>query len=153
MGFKVFTAGEGYFHEGVSLQECILPVVVVRVRRAATRQGKQEVTIHYRSERFTSRVVGLKLRYEAGALLGDPVRVKVKAYSGAAGKTEVVGDAADCDARDEATHEVVLHPGVDTPVPVLIEPDFGGPSVEIRVTDPVTGQVWARHKILNGLMD
>ena len=27
-GFRVFTAGAGYFHEGISLQECVLPVVV-----------------------------------------------------------------------------------------------------------------------------
>jgi hypothetical protein len=153
VGFKVFSAGEGYFHEGISLQECVLPVIVVRVLKTAVRHGKQEVTIHYRSDRFTSRVVGLKLRYESGGLFGEAVRVKVKAHSGTTVKADVVGDAADCDARDEATHEVVLHPGVDTPVPVLIEPDFGGPSVEIRVTDPVTGQIWARHKILNGLMD
>jgi hypothetical protein len=152
-GFKVFSAGESYFHEGISLQECVLPVIVVRVMKPAARQGKQEVTIQYRSDRFTSRVVGLKLRYEAGGLFGEPVRVKVKAHSGSGAKADVVGDAADCDARDEATHEVVLQPGVDTAVPVLIDPDFGGPSIEIRVTDPATGQIWARHKISNGLID
>ena len=44
-GFKVFSAGEGYFHEGLSLQECVLPAVVVRVTTTGTSQGKQEVSI------------------------------------------------------------------------------------------------------------
>ena len=153
VGFKVFSAGEGYFHEGLSLQECVLPAVVVRVRTTSTGQGKQEVSIRYRTDRFTSRVIGLKLQYAAGGLFEELVRVKVQAHGGTAPNARVVGDAADCDARDESTHEVTLKPGVETSVPVLIEPDFSGPFVDIRVTDPVTGQIWARHKIKNALID
>lgn len=153
VGFKVFSAGEGYFHEGISLQECVIPVVVVRVRTRRTGQGKQEVIIRYRSDQFTSRVIGLKLQYVSGGLFEEPVRVKVQAHGGTAANARVVGDAADCDARDESTHEVTLKPGVEAPVPMLIEPDFSGPFVEVRVTDPVTGQIWARQKIKNALMD
>jgi len=153
VGFKVFSAGEGYFHEGLSLQECVLPAVVVRVMTRSTGQGKQEVSIRYRSDKFTSRVIGLKVQYASGGLFDQPVRVKVQAHGGTAANARVVGDAADCDARDESTHEVTLKPGVETPVPVLIEPDFSGPFVDIRVTDPVTGQIWARQKLKNALMD
>lgn len=154
IGFKVFSAGEGYFHEGISLQECVLPAVVVRVTTRSTGQGKQEISIRYRSDKFTSRVIGLKLQYASGGLFEEPpVRVKVRAHGGTAANASVVGDAADCDARDESTHEVTLKPGEETPVPVLIEPDFSGPFVEVRVTDPVTGQIWARKKLKNALMD
>ena len=152
-GFKVFSAGEGYFHEGLSLQECVLPAVVVQVRTRVTGQGKQEVSIRYRSEKFTSRVIGLTLRYTSVGLFEEFVRVKVQAHGGTTVNAKVVGDAADCDARDESTHDVTLKTGVDTPVPVLIEPDFSGPFVEIRVTDPITGQIWARLKVKNALMD
>ena len=153
VGFKVFSAGEGYFHEGLSLQECVVPAVVVRVKTTQTAQGNQEVSIWYRSDHFTSRVIGLKLQYASGGLFEESVRVKVQAYGGTAANAGVVGDAADCDARDESTHEVTLKPGVETAVPVLIEPDFDGPFVDIRVTDPVTGQIWARQKLKNALMD
>mgnify|MGYP001350145964 CR=1 FL=1 len=88
-----------------------------------------------------------------GGLFGEPVRVQVQAHGGTAANAGVVGDAADCDARDESTHEVTLKPGVETPVPVLIKSDFSGSFVEVRVTDPVTGQIWARLKIKNALMD
>ena len=79
--------------------------------------------------------------------------MKVQAHGGTTPKAPVVGDAADCDARDESTYEVILKPGTETPVPVLIESDFAGPFVEIRVTDPVTGQIWSRLRIKNALMD
>jgi hypothetical protein len=36
----------------------------------------------------------------------------------------VVGEAADCEARDEKTREVTLQANKETPVPVLIDPDF-----------------------------
>ena len=153
VGFKVFSAGEGYFHEGISLQECIVPAVVVRVKTARPQRGKRAVSIDYRSDRFTSRVVGLKLQYAAGGLFDESLRVSVRAHDGNAADAKVVGDAADCDARDESTHEVTLEPGVETPVPVLIEPDYSGPFVEVRVTDPVTGQSWARLELKNALMD
>ena len=125
--------------------------MVVRVRTTRTGQGKQEVSIRYRSEKFTSRVIGLKLRY--AGLLEESVKVKVLAHGGTTANAKVVGDAADCDARDESTHEVTLKSGVETEVPLLIEPDFSGPFIELRVTDPVTGQIWARLKIKNALMD
>ena len=50
-GFKVFSAGDSYFHEGISLQEAVVPVVVVRARGSIAGQGKREITIRYRSER------------------------------------------------------------------------------------------------------
>ena len=151
VGFKVFTDGAGYFHEGLSLQECVLPAVVVRVKTTTTSQGKREVSIRYRSEEFTSRVIGLKVTYSS--LFDETVRVRVQAYGGTAANAKVVGDAADCDARDDSTHEVTLRSGVETPVPLLVEPDFSGPFVDIRVTDPVTGQIWSRQKLKNALMD
>ena len=36
-GFRVFTAGAGYFHEGMSLEECLVPVVVLEVRSGGVR--------------------------------------------------------------------------------------------------------------------
>ena len=79
--------------------------------------------------------------------------MRIEAYDSSAPKAKIVGEAADCEARDESTHEVFLKPRVETAVPVLIEPDFMGPSVEIRVTDPRTGQIWTRHKLKNSLIE
>ncbi len=150
--FKVFSAGDSYFHEGISLQEATVPVVVVHVRGSVASQGKREIAIRYRSDRFTSRVIGLKVEY-TGLAFGEPVRVRIEAYDGPSPKAKRAGEAADCEARDERTHEVTLEPGKEIPVPVLIDPDFSGSGVEIRAIDPQTGVVWAKCGLKNALLD
>lgn len=153
IGFKVFTDGEGYFHGGLSLQEAVVPVVVVKSGRAAESvPGRPQVDILYRSDRFTSRVIGLKF-YLHGDLFGTPVRVRIEAYDGTTAKAVLVGEAADCEARDEKTREVTLQAGKETPVPVLLDPDFGGPEVEVRVSDPRTRVVWARRVFKNAMLE
>jgi hypothetical protein len=151
-GFRVFSAGEGYFHEGLSLQECLIPVLLLQARdRPKGGSGAEEIEVRYRSDRFTSRVIGLRVWYNA--LLGGPLTVKVEAYDGAGAKAQLVGEAADCDARDPATHLVTLHKGSEAQVPIQIRDDFGGGSIEIRVTDPTTGRVFHRLKLKNAVME
>jgi hypothetical protein len=134
-----FVAGQGYFHEGLSLQECLIPVVVLQARgQQPVGPGAEEVEIRYRSDRFTSRVVGVKIWFN---------------YDGSGPKAKVVGEVADCEARDPATHLVTLGKGKETEVPVRIRDDFDGASVEIRATDPVTGRIFHRLKLKNSLME
>lgn len=153
VGFKVFSDGEGYFHGGLSLQEAIVPMIVVQASIGAEgKREKQKVEIHYRSDGFTSRVIGLKIYYYAG-IHGKPVRVRVEAYDGTSAKAKVVGEAADCEARDEKTKEVTLQPNKDNPVPVLIDNEFNGPAVEVRVVDPHTRVIWARLGFRNGILE
>jgi hypothetical protein len=151
-GFSAFVAGHGYFHEGLSLQECLIPVVVLQARgRRPTGKGAEEVEIRYRADRFTSRVVGVKVWFNA--LLGDSLIVRIDAYDGSGPKAKVVGEAADCDARDPAPGLVTLTKGKETQVPVRIHDDFTGPSVEIRATDPTTGSIFHRLKLENSIME
>jgi hypothetical protein len=151
-GFKVFNAGEGYFHEGLSLQECVIPVVVLQAReRGATGAGGEEIEIRYRADRYTSRVIGIKVWFNS--LLAEQLVVRVAAYDGSGSKAKQVGDAADCDARNPATGLVTLEKGKETQVPVRIADDFDGPSVEIRATDPATGTVFHRLKLKNAVME
>jgi hypothetical protein len=152
VGFKVFSAGASYFHEGISLQEALVPVIVVNVRAGLAGQGRRQITIRYRSDRFTSRVIGLRVEC-SGLDFGEAVRVRIEAYDGTSAKASMVGEAADCEARDERTHEVTLQLGAEIQVPVLIDPDFAGPKVEIRVIDPQTGVIWARCELKNALLE
>jgi len=153
VGFRVFEGGRGYFHGGLSLQEAVVPVVVLRAGQRRPAGGdKPVVDIRYRSDRFNSRVIGLKLHLQSDIFKTD-ARVRVEAYDGPGARASVVGDAADCEARDEITGEVTLQAGGETPIPVLINPDFDGAEVEIRVSDPQTGVVWARKKLRNAMLD
>jgi hypothetical protein len=157
IGFRVFSEGEGYFHGGLSLQEAVVPVIVFRAGgENHVVAGKPEIDIRYRSDKFTSRVVGLTVVYvlKQITIFGNPpIIVRIEAYDGLGAKAKVIGEAADCDARDEKTREVTLKPDKETPVPVLIDPDFDGAEIEIRVSDPQTRVVWARRKLKNAMLD
>ncbi|MCL4488345.1 MAG: PglZ domain-containing protein [Chloroflexi bacterium] len=151
-GFGVYVADTCYFHEGLSLQECVVPVIELKVKsRPETSARAQQVEIHYPRAQFTSQVIGLKV-YN-GSLLGESLNVRLEAYPDSNPKSKPVGEAADCDARDVNTHEVTLQPNVDTEVPLLIDPDFHGEFIEIRAIAPDSGLVWATLKLKNGTLD
>lgn len=146
-GFKTFTDGAGYFHEGLSLQECVVPVVVVRLHKPQTTSGGEQVKITYRNDRFTSSVIGLKLLLTS--LFESSLTIRLEAFDSAGPKASIVGQAADCDARDPVTGEVTLQAGVETSVPLVIDADYGGRQVEVRATDPRTGAVFDRLTLKN----
>jgi len=151
-GLTAFVAGTGYFHEGLSLQECVVPVVLLQAR--GTRPaggGPEEVEIRYRSDRFTSRVVGIKVWFNS--LLSDTLTARIEAFDSSGPKAKMVGEAADCEARDPATRMVTLPRGKETQVPVRIQDDFSGASIEIRATDPATGTIFHRLKLQNSVME
>ena len=65
IGFRVFSDGPSYFHGGLSLQEAVIPVIIYRAgRRPLVPSGKPKIEIRYRTERFTSRVIGLKFHLQ-----------------------------------------------------------------------------------------
>ncbi len=151
-GFRVFSAGEGYFHEGLSLQECLIPVVVLQAREQTTGQSEHvQVEIRYRSESFTSKVVGLKVGFNS--LFESSLTIRFEAYDGAGSKAKVVGKAADCDARDPATGLVTLVKGAESQIPLRLDDDFQGEVIEVRAIDPATGAVFHRLKLKNAAME
>ncbi len=151
-GLTAFVAGHGYFHEGLSLQECLVPVVALQARGLRPfGSGSEEVEIRYRSDRFTSRVVGVKVWLNS--LLSDSLTVRIEAYDGSGPKAKIVGEAADCESRDPATRLVTLKRGTETQVPIRIQDDFSGGNVEIRATDPATGIVFHRLKLKSSIME
>ncbi len=150
-GFGVYATGSGYFHGGVSLQETILPLITLRATVQPATQTAEQIQIIYTKKIFTSSVIGLKLFFTS--LFSSQLRVKVEAFDGPGARAKRVGEVAECEARDEITHEVVLSAGVETPVPVLLERDFSGESVEIHVIDPDTQRIWERLTLKNGMLD
>lgn len=152
-GFRTFKAGEGYFHEGLSLQECVIPVVTVRVaaQEASADQGVAHIELTYRADRFTSSVIGLKVRL--GSLFPPTQAIKLTAYAGADPAAQQVGSPGECDALNLSTGEIELQSGQETQVPLLIEPTYQGERIEIRASDPKTGAILARLTLKNARLD
>lgn len=149
-GLRLFTA-DPYFHEGLSLQECLVPVVTLQCRHSAETTAGVSVEVRYRSDQFTSRVIGLRIWYSA--LLGEALTIRLEAHDGSGPKARRVGEAADCDARDPITRLVKLAKGQETQVPLRVSEDFAGASLEVRAVDPTTGAVLSRLKLKNAMME
>lgn len=152
-GFKVFTAGEGYFHEGISLQECLIPVVSLLAQpRSAMARAGESVEIRYRSDRFTSRIIGLKVHM--ASLITPHLTIRLEAYGGSGPKARLVAEAADCDARDPVTGLITLKRGEEAQVPLQVREDFTGEAIEVRAIDPTgPGVILHRLRLKNGILD
>ena len=48
---------------------------------------------------------------------------------------------------------MVLEAGTETQVPLVVDSDFNGPSIDDRASDPRTGAILARLSLKNGRMD
>jgi hypothetical protein len=151
-GFRVFKSGSGYFHEGISLPECVLPLVVVNVAPAPDIGATSpEVSLHYRSDRFTSRVIGLNVFFNS--LFDASLVLRLEAYDGSGSKAKVVGEAADCDARDPVTGLITLQRGQHTQIPLRLDDDFEGHAIEVRAIDASSpGVVLARLQLSNAVL-
>ncbi|MDR3577967.1 MAG: PglZ domain-containing protein [Anaerolineaceae bacterium] len=150
-GFGVYSAGSGYFHGGLSLQECILPLIVLRANPPTTAGAPEEVRLSYRNPQFTSRVLGIKAWFNS--LLTPSIRVRIEVYDGAGVNAHKVGDAAECDARDDVTHEITLSAGQEIQIPVLIDADFNGQQVELRAIQAETAVILSRLTLKNAMME
>jgi hypothetical protein len=149
-GFKTFRDGRGYFHEGLSLQECIVPVLVLRVHAQEAPPAPAEVDLHYASDRFTAAMVALRIGLRS--LLATTLPVRVEAYDGGGPKAVIVGQLVDCAARDQRTGELILQAGEEVQAPVLVNPEFAGSQIEIRVTDR-NGAILGRLPLKNARME
>lgn len=150
-GFRVFSGGAAYFHEGASLQECVIPVLTLAAEAApAGDVGTTRVEVGYRHARFTQRVFIVKLRLTSVLHGRLDVRVVVTGADGG----RPVGGAADCEARDPSTGVITLQANREESVAVRIDDDFAGPGVEVRVTDAGgAGLVLGAKKLANGCLD
>lgn len=150
-GFGVYSYGSGYFHGGISLQECILPLIILRANPPITANAPEEVRLSYRSTQFTSRVLGIKAWFNS--LLTPNIRVRIEVYDGPGVNAHRVGEAAECDARDDATHEITLSAGQEIQIPVLIDSDFSGPNIELRAIQAETSIILYRLTLKNQMLE
>jgi hypothetical protein len=150
-GVKVFRMGSPYFHEGISLQECLVPFVVLdAVKRQPSSEGTALVSIHYRSDRFTTRIFSVQVGFSSIERPAMPVRVQAFVP----GTEELAGEPADCEARDPHTGLVTLSVAERVHIPIALNTDFHGDAVEVRVVDAMTpGRTYASLVLRNATLE
>ena len=133
-----------YFHEGLSLQECVLPVIAVRLKKeAAATPATIEVQISYKAgktNQVTTRLPLIDVSVFAGDIFESgemELRLEAWGRDSATGQERVVGEPASSEHVHPATGLVRVKPGQAIKVPIRLEEGFSGP-FEVRVYDPET---------------
>jgi hypothetical protein len=132
--FKVKGGAGGYFHGGISLQEMIIPVAVLRSRAAkSTGTGGAMVTLEFPksaiTNRFFSVVATLK---EEGLFSPDEVRVRAVVL---AGKAEAGFCAMAAYCYEEGTREIALKKNQPNALTIMLTGDSAPDKVTVRLLD------------------
>jgi PglZ domain len=142
--FGTFSRRVPYFHEGLSLQECVLPVIAVRLKKEATATPASiEVQISYkggRTNQVTTRLPLIDVSVFAGDIFeSNEMELRLEAWGKdpATGQERVVGEPASSEHVHPATGLVRVKPGQAIKVPIRLDEGFSG-SFEVRAYDPET---------------
>jgi hypothetical protein len=137
-----YRKGVLYFHGGASLQEAIVPVLRIRLHKAAAPVAKASVTLSYKNgaKRITTRLPVVDIAVETGDMLtlGEDIEILLEAHDK---KGTVVGEAKPGGSVNAATGTITLKPGQRSQGTVRMEPDFKG-KFALKALNPVTLAVY-----------
>lgn len=136
--------GLRYFHSGASLQELVVPVLVVRLGSPTSHfEQKPQVTLSYKqgtTKRITTRLPAIDVEVECADLFatGGVTEFLLEAQDG---KGNVVGEARPGDAVNAATGRITLKHGEQVRVTLKMLRDFEG-RFTVKAVNPVTLAVY-----------
>jgi hypothetical protein len=148
-GLATFSKGVRYFHEGLSLQECVLPLMQVDLRAASPRAAVAPVrlVVTYRgasSGKITTLSPSIEISYPETDLFGPTeVRFLLEGFD-ATGKK--IAEAAASPNVDAGTKEVAIAQAKAIKVPIRIEEGFEG-KFELRAVNRQTAEIYATLKL------
>ncbi|MGE3425069.1 MAG: PglZ domain-containing protein, partial [Dehalococcoidia bacterium] len=143
-GLGVFKAGGGLtFHHGsISLQELVVPVVTLRMKREQDAMAPDsDLRLSGLPDKLTNRTFGVRLRVEGGLFATDllKVRVVLMADGEQAGECGMAVGAE----LDRATGLVAIKPGVEASLGMMLTREDCA-SIRVVVQDPQTDAVLVR---------
>jgi hypothetical protein len=153
--FGTFSRSSPYFHGGLSLQECVLPVICVTVMKKAGRERRPpKLRLSYQGglkDSVTTRrpMIEVALYQEQMDGFGaKELELQLEAHA----KGKVVGEAASCSYLDPSTNTITIQLGQAIKVPLRMDEDYEG-SFEVRAIDPRTQANYATLKLKTNYMD
>lgn len=150
--FATFAKGQLYYHGGLSLQECVLPVISVDLSKGAAGKPRSiDLHLSYRggtTDRITTRRPLIEIAVFQAAMIEEELEFELGAYD----KKKIVGEVGTSNHINPATNLVKIRPGEAIKVPLKMDDDFEG-VFEVRASDPVTGLVYRTLKLMTDYMD
>jgi hypothetical protein len=135
-----YEKGQTYCHEGLSLQEAVLPCLVVSFKNSqTTKNEKMNLELSYRGGKTTisTRMPNLEIENKSHRDLYQSTQVEVAVEAIDPGTGKVVGEVSTGPTVNLANKCVRLEPGQKVSFTLRMEMDFEGP-FKVRVFDPST---------------
>jgi PglZ domain len=148
-GLVPYRAGELYFHGGASLQECIVPVIAIRLGKNTPEPKKPKLSLAYKNgaKYITTRLPVVNLHSEDKQMGLFPEKNDIELLIEAHNKKgEVVGEAKAGGVVNPATGTISLIPGDIIQVTLRMQEDFEG-GFMIKVMDPSTFTVYCKLEL------
>ena len=134
-----FVEGRGYFHAGLSLQECVLPVLEIRTGHISEEIESIDVKLNYKdgkTNKITTQRPLIEVSYQSTDLLAGKESIQIHLEARAKGD-QLVGEATIGKNVDPATGQVTLTSGQSVKVALRMDEDYDG-TFEVVALDPDT---------------
>ncbi len=139
--YAVFEKNTTYFHEGISLQENIVPVMILTAQKTK-KEKKVQVNITYKGKTdgiITTRRPFMEITcFIEGELGFEPITVRMEAIS----NEIIVGKPGLGENVNEVSNDLEIIPGQAYKIPLEMNADFEG-IFEVRLSDPLTNKMYA----------
>lgn len=149
--YAVFEKNLQYFHEGLSLQEAVVPLLEITVPKIK-QEDQIQVTLTYRGKSegsITTRRPMIELScFQEGNIGFESISIKLEAMS----DNKLIGEPLLSESVNELTKLADIFPGRAYKIPFKLEEDFEG-SFEIIASDPITSKTFAILKLSTNYLD
>lgn len=153
--FGTFGRSDPYFHGGLSLQECVLPLLWIKPKKKSSKEGRPgTLRLSYKggaTDSVTTRRPMIEIvlfQEQIDVYRAERLEFQLEAYA----KGKVVGEAASCQHLDPSTNLVRIQLGQAIKVPLRMDDDFEG-AFEVRAIDPRTQANFATLKLKTNYME
>jgi len=152
-----YSRGQLFYHEGLSLQECVLPCLTVDLEpsaKAGKKQTPASLTLTYRQgkiDKITSRRPVLDLAWPQARLFDQDNELEV-AVEVADAKGVIVGSVGSGQTVNPATGCVRIKSGSAISFGLRMEDDFSG-SFTVRILDPATNLLHVSLNLKTGYFE
>jgi hypothetical protein len=140
-----YQGGLLYYHGGVSLQECIVPVICLELeqdRKPVMKQAKVLINYKNGAKRITTRLPVIEVSIESQNLfsIDSDFEILLEAYDK---KGNVVGGSKPGGLVNAATGTITLRPGDKVQVTLKMDMEFEG-TFKLKALDPSTMMVYSQ---------
>ena len=150
LSFATYKSGMLYYHGGASIQECVVPVITVKLDASKDSQvsvEKFKVSLNYKNgaKRITTRmpVVDLTLQTEDIFSFDAEVEVLLEAHDK---KGNVVGEAKTGGIVNTATGTIIMTPNNEQKVTLRMDMEFEGKFI-LKALNPSTMAVYEQIEL------